>query len=565
MSESAALEQVATPRELLASAPLLAGAEHGTIDELAQHVRPVRVHAGELVIREGEDADRLYIVRTGRLRVLVEREDGPRAVRELGPGAAIGELALLTGSARSATVQAIRDSELLELDAAVFNDVLEHDRGFAVSVARTLAVQLQASGELMPPPARPSVLAVGALDPSVDVATLADGLVAALAKLGSVAGLGRDDADGHELEVLDRAEREHDFVVLVDAGGDGRWSAFCARQADRHVVLVGSGVERDLDGAPADADLVVAAPLPRDELSGLLDRLLPRSHHLLDAGRSGASLNRVARRLVGRALGVVLSGGGARGYAHIGAVEALEENGFAIDRIGGCSMGAFIGAMHAAGLDADEMRDRCRAELVRRSPFNDYTLPRVSLIRSRKAGRMLERVFGDTIVEELPVSFFTVSADLLASRTVVHRRGSLVEAVGASMSIPGLVPPVSRPGRLLVDGGVLNNLPVDVMFADDEGPIVAVDVIRRVEEGQGSASPPLPSIMETLSRATVLGSVERAERNRRLADLVITPEVQDVALREFSALERASVRGYEAMCEGLEAGGADRLRGLLSA
>jgi NTE family protein len=211
------------------------------------------------------------------------------------------------------------------------------------------------------------------------------------------------------------------------------------------------------------------------------------------------------------------------------------------------------------------MRDRCRAELVRRTPFNDYTLPRVSLIRSRKAGRMLDRVFGDTIVEELPVSFFTVSADLLASRTVVHRRGPLVEAVGASMSIPGLVPPLSRPGRLLVDGGVLNNLPVDVMFADDEGPIVAVDVIRRVEEAQGSASPPLPSIMETLSRATVLGSVERAERNRRLADLVITPEVQDVALREFSALERASARGYEAMCEGLEAGGADRLRGLLSA
>jgi predicted acylesterase/phospholipase RssA len=221
--------------------------------------------------------------------------------------------------------------------------------------------------------------------------------------------------------------------------------------------------------------------------------------------------------------------------------------------------------MHAAGLEVDEMRDRCREELVRRSPFNDYTLPRVSLIRSRKAGRMLDRVFGDTIIEELPVSFFTVSADLLASRTVVHRRGPLFEAVGASMSIPGLVPPLSRPGHLLVDGGVLNNLPVDVMAADDEGPIVAVDVIRRVDAVEGEETPPLPSIMETLSRATVLGSVERAERNRRLADVVVTPDVQDVALRDFSALDRASASGYAAMRDALDHGAAELLHERLSA
>ena len=173
---------------------------------------------------------------------------------------------------------------------------------------------------------------------------------------------------------------------------------------------------------------------------------------------------------------------------------------------------------------------------------------------------MLERVFGDQIMEELRTSFFTVSADLLASRTVVHRRGLVLEAVGASMSIPGLVPPLSRPGRLLVDGGVLNNLPVDVMAADDEGPIVAVDVIRRLDELDAAVAPPLPSITETLSRATVLGSVERAERNRKLATLVVTPDVQHVALREFSALDQAADVGYEAMRAALEAGEAEQLR-----
>src|SRR5581483_3924455 len=120
----------------------------------------------------------------------------------------------------------------------------------------------------------------------------------------------------------------------------------------------------------------------------------------------------------------------------------------------------------------------------------------------------------DLTIEELATPFFTLSADLVSSGLVVHRRGSLAEAVGAGMSIPGLMPPVPHAGRLLVDGGVLDNLPVDAMAESTEGPIVAVDVARRLEPADAEAQRRLPSIVETLSRATLLGSVERAERNR---------------------------------------------------
>ena len=555
--------RIGAQHELLSSVPLLAGADEQTLAELAQCLRPVEVRAGEIVIRQGDPADRMFLVRRGRLRVLVDQEDGLRTVRELGAGAAIGELALLTGTPRSATVQAVRDGELLELDADVFEALLHRDPGLAVAVARTLAVQLQASGGLSMASPRPAVISLRALGPAVAAADLARELGEALGLFGAVETLtGDESGDGHAAS-LDRAERDHALVLLVDAGEDAGWSAFCSRQADRHVVLAAPGAE-DGSSAPPGADLVVVEPLPSARLVSLLETLEPRAHHHLERGARGASVARVARRLVGRALGVVFSGGGARGYAHIGALEAMREDGLDIDRLGGCSIGAFIGALHASGLTPDEMRARCREEFVRRSPFNDYTLPRVSLIRSRKAGRMLERVFGETLVEELPISLFTVSADLLASRTVVHRSGLLLEAVGASMSIPGLVPPLSRPGRLLVDGGVLNNLPVDVMAADDEGPIVAVDVIRRLDETKDGVAPPLPSIMETLSRATVLGSVERAEQNRRLADLLVTPNVQDVAMREFSALDRAADAGHEAMRAALDAGGAELIRARLA-
>jgi predicted acylesterase/phospholipase RssA len=233
----------------------------------------------------------------------------------------------------------------------------------------------------------------------------------------------------------------------------------------------------------------------------------------------------------------------------------LEEAGVVVDRYAGCSMGALIAAMAAAGWRADEIRERCHEELVRRSPFNDYTLPRFSLIRSRKAERMLQRLFHELRIEELPKPLVTVSADLLSSSVVEHRAGSLLEAVGASMSIPGLAPPLPRGGRLLVDGGVLNNLPVDALTAEGEGPVVAVDVIRTM--GRDEHELRLPSIMETLSRATVLGSTERAERNRELALLVVTPDAQDVQLRDFRALERAVEAGRVAARTALDEGGRD--------
>ena len=289
-----------------------------------------------------------------------------------------------------------------------------------------------------------------------------------------------------------------------------------------------------------------------------LDEVAPRTHHVITSGAGfRAGIERAARRLTGRSLGLVLSGGGARGLAHIGALAALADAGFVFDRIGGCSMGSFIAAMAALGHDADEIEATCSRELVRRSPFNDYTLPRVSLIRARKAGVMLDRVFGSARMESLERPLYTVSADLISSLVVVHRRGPIFEAVGASMNLPGLVPPLRRNGRLLVDGGVLNNLPVDHMAESNEGPIVAVDVVRRVDAGESEQ--PLPSITETLARATVLGSVERAERNRALALVLVTPEVQGIALREWSALAAAVEAGRRAAEETLEAGGSRRV------
>jgi len=543
----------------LACVPLLAGADAEALEALAADAYPRRVLAGEWLIREGDDAEDLYVVLRGRLRA-VAGADG-RTLRVLGPGAAIGELALLTGTARSASVQAVRDSTLLQLGRGRFGELMERDSGFAAAVARELAAQLQASGGLAAPPTRPALLTLRRVDAGVPLAAVASSLAHALSTYGPVEILGADAAGTSAVE---QAEQENAHVLLVDETGAGVWSDLCARQADRTLLVATADSPPPAEPSP-DADLVVLGPSSGAALRTLLDAVQPRAHHRLATTEpSDPGAGRLARRLVGRALGVVLSGGGARGFAHIGALAELEADGIEIDRYGGCSMGSFIAAMAAAGWSPGDIRDRCDEELVRRSPFNDYTLPRVALIRSRKAARMFDRLFGEMTIEELAKPLFTVSADLLSSRLVIHRRGSVTEAVGASMSIPGLVPPLSRSGRLLVDGGVLNNLPIDAMADSGEGPIVAVDVVRRLEVS-AEDEPPLPSIMETLSRATVLGSVERAERNRELALLVITPEAQDIPLRDFRALDRAVEAGRAAARAALDAGARDEILAAVTA
>jgi NTE family protein len=554
---------VGTGRSALDGVAILAGVAAGTLDELARRAVPLRLEAGAWLFRAGDPGERLFIVRSGRLRIVVPTEEGERVVREVGPGAALGELALLTGSDRSAAVKAVRDSELLELDAAHFEALLVRDPAFAVAVARELARLLQASGGLEQPAARPAVFSLRPLAAGAPVRELGLALAAVLRRYGSVALLEeRDAGESDRAEALDRAEREHARVVLLDEAGSGPWSDFAVRQSDRRLVVATPGAHGLR--LEADADLVCVGAFPAGELAAVLEAVEPRAHHLVDGAGDADGIGRIARRLVGRALGVVLSGGGARGFAHIGALEILADEGFEVDRVGGCSMGALVAAMTAAGWSAGEMRDRCHAEFVRRRPFNDYTLPRVSLIRSRKAARMLTRLFGEQRVEELPRPLYTVSSDLVSSRLVVHRRGSIVEAVGASMSIPGIAPPLLRANGLLVDGGVLNNLPVDAMAESPEGPIVAVDVIRRLDGQAADEGRSLPSIVETLARATVLGSAERAERNRALALLVIAPEVQDVALRGFGQLDRAVEAGRLAARRALDDGGAERLRAALS-
>jgi predicted acylesterase/phospholipase RssA len=536
---------------------LLSGLDTGALETLASSALQVRVPARGWLFRQGDAADDLAVVVSGRLEVIVDADgdlddSGDASVaRHVGPGAALGELSLLTGTERSASVRAIRDSELVVVPRPAFEQLLASDAGFAGSLARFLATDLRESRSFALPPAVPTVFTVVPLEHRAPAVDIASQLAAELRSWGSVAllddGTARD-APSHSA-LLSRCEADHAYVVLVSDQGDDdpEWRAFCVRSADRIIAVAhrapSAGWSPDARHHLAGSDLAVVEGTPASAITAWMQLLRPRARHTIAAGATiGQGAARMARRLTGRSRGLVLSGGGARGLAHLGVVGVLAEAGVEIDRVGGCSMGGFIGVMLASGWSPERMVSQCREELSRRRWFSDVRLPGSTLLTARRATDMLERVFGTTLMESLPTDVFTVSADLVSGELVVHRDGLVREAVGASMAVPGLIPPLVKDGRCLVDGGVLDNLPVDVMAEVEDGPIVAVDVMRRPTTSSHHA----PGMVETMARAMVLGGWQRAERNRADAEVVVTPDVDRIGFLEFEAIDAAIIAGRRA-------------------
>jgi NTE family protein len=216
-----------------------------------------------------------------------------------------------------------------------------------------------------------------------------------------------------------------------------------------------------------------------------------------------AELESLSRQVTGRGVGLVLGGGGARGFAHIGLVRALRELQIPIDVVGGTSMGAFLSALIACGLDSVEMARVARDTFVRANFLNDYAIPRYGLIRGRKSAARLAEVFGERRIEDLRRPFFCVSTNLTTGSPMVHDSGPLAVWVGTSMAVPGFGPPVAYHGDLLCDGGVVDNLPTDVMQGLERGSIIASNV---------STEGDLPRHAVRRDRAVRMAAARRADR-----------------------------------------------------
>jgi NTE family protein len=259
-------------------------------------------------------------------------------------------------------------------------------------------------------------------------------------------------------------------------------------------------------------------------------------HHIIDS----SDLGRIARLLTRRGVGLVLSGGGARGFAHLGIIRALREARIPIDFVGGVSIGAIIAAGVAMGWSDDEMRRRYRRGFVDTNPVNDYTFPLIALTRGRKVSRLLQQEYGDTLIEDLRQPFFCISADLTTGSAFEHRAGPLAHALRASVAIPGVMPPVFRGEHILVDGATINNLPVDVMQRQAPGLVIGSDVGADNAHNRKRRL----TIFRILMYSGLVNSAASAAAQRKLADVLLRPPLANVDLLNWKAFDRVIEAGY---------------------
>jgi predicted acylesterase/phospholipase RssA/CRP-like cAMP-binding protein len=579
-------------RELLAEAAARFGCvDAAAVSALERDAEWIQLRRGDVLVRQGDDGDRAFVLLAGRLQATRQRDDGSSAViGDVAAGETVGEMALFTGERRTATVRAVRDSVLLALSRTAIERLLAADPAAVRHVMQVQIARVQRANEGKSLRAPVTNIAVVPLDDHVDSGDFCRRLSSALAAVGTVEHLNaeridahlqhpgladapEDGADAARLAAwLNEVERRARFVVHETVARHPGWVARSASRADL-VVLVGraggdpalSAIERlvaQQEGdCPAPRLLVLlheGNALPSGTAAWLGRRTIARHLHVRRSQPN--EIGRVARFIAGRAVGVVLGAGGARGFAHIGLLRALQEERIAIDMVGGTSMGAAIAAQHAMGWTPERIADTADEVWNRLRPHKEYTLPLLSVIRGRRSRQCGETMYGDVRIEDLWVPFFCVSSDLTNASMFVHRSGSLLDAITASSSPPVVSVPTCVDGHLLSDGSLFNTLPVDLAREDGCGVIIAsrvsvpqdkdflfdsVPTLGQVIRSKLTRRPlRYPGVMSVLLRSSMIAAVGRENLEAQHADYLLVPPVERYGLMEFTALREIVEAGY---------------------
>jgi NTE family protein len=564
----------------------------------------VDLASGATLLRQGDISDDVYFVLSGRLRAFSEPESGVRKIlSEIGRGETIGELALFTGEPRSATIVAVRDSLLIKVTRAMIERAIMQNPEIEISMTRTVIRRFRRGERERQAQVIPVNVCILPITSGLDAAEFARKLREAQgAGSGSIAVITADEIAerfstdpahpiGQHYDALasyvDEIEARSSAVYLAADDHDTAWTRFCLRHADEVLLLASadrdpgpSGVERACLAATAPISIARQTlvllhksdtKIPTGTARWLDARPVARHFHIRP--QSPRDMQRIARIVSGRGVGLVLSGGGARGFAHVGVIKALEEAGIAIDMLGGSSIGAVMGMVLALGLGADEVAAAVRKAFLLHPMGNvtgDYNfIPLVSLIKgARSRSAMMQAVrdaAGTDMVdsEDSWLTFFTMASNFSTGREAVLLRGDLTRNVSASYAIPGALPPIFVGGHMMYDGGTFNNFPVDVMAQLGAGRIIGVDLsvdreqvfdidrvpgtlalLRDKLKPRAKRRYHLPSVPETLLRSSFITSISKQKAMGKFTDLLFQPRLTEGRLLDWSRFDDVVATGY---------------------
>jgi NTE family protein len=554
----------------LARCPLFAGLAPAELALVAAEAQPRTFSAGEALCRTGEAARRCWVITGGLVDVISTSETwvGEEVVARHRKGASVGEVALILGEPHSETVIASIPTTALELGAGEMSVLIERFPQILRNALRTH------HGRLAHARARTAERAQGETIAVVAGASLSGAmpqLVAATraASPQSVMALDRQFSFAGALTAADELVAAHP-IVLLGAELETETVAALLREADRVVALAGDRADvaqlaalRDAgDGAQVEVVLVgeEAAEASRDCSDRTPLRVIRTCASADDGRLPPADLGWLARHLTRTKLGLALGAGGAKGYAHVGALQVLEEAGYVVDYVAGSSIGAIVGAYLALGSGAGQI------DATLRDAFNPPAVAEIfkTSLSGRASGLDLmtallrettgERTFADT---EIPLTVMAV--DLTDRIPAPLREGPLWEALLAATALAGVFPPYERDGHRLVDGLALVPVPTAAVVQDGADVTVSINLIGRdMLASWPGAPPPEPpperrrrGVLDNLLEVMDLSQLAESVRHAEIADVVVTPRFGPGEWRDFHLADQFLAAGRAAAQEQL--------------
>ncbi|KJZ78027.1 Lysophospholipase NTE1 [Hirsutella minnesotensis 3608] len=626
----------------------------------------VQVNAGQVLFHDGDESDAIYIVLNGRLRLVEDKKEGGMAVlAEYGQGESVGELEVLTETARTGTLHAIRDTELVKFPRTLFNSLAKEHPNITIKISKIIASRMRAvvddssknTGKQAsygtPHSQRQSTMnlrtvAILPVTAGVPVVEFGNRLMNALTQVGPPNGATSlnqaailNHLGKHAFNKIGKlrlsqylADLEEKFglvVYVADTNVNSPWTQTCITQADS-ILLVGLAegspaigeYERFMLGMKSTArKMLVLLHAERFSRPGLTRSWL-RNRMWINGGhyhiqmafstnaipvhppskRLGQALkervqvlqaeiqkytsgkvhhtpyyspdspykgdfHRLARRLCGKSIGLVLGGGGARGLSQIGIIRAMEEAGVPIDLVGGTSIGAFVGALYARHADVVPMFGFAKKFAGRMGSLwrfaLDLTYPSASYTTGHEFNRGIFKTFGNMQIEDFWLEYYCNTTNISKSRQEIHTSGYAWRYIRASMSLAGLLPPLCDEGSMLLDGGYVDNLTVSYMRRLGISTIFAIDVGALDDDtpqtyGDSlsgmwaffnrwnplSSHPNPPTLAEIQGRLAYVSSVDALERAKTMTGCIyMRPPIDDYNTLDFYKFDELYQMGYK--------------------
>lgn len=557
---------------LLQSSKIFSSLTKRVCKKLLTQFEKIELHHGEVLYHQGDPSDSIELIQNGALVSILTIASGEtKVVGEIGPGETVGELGALSGEPRSTTIKAAKTTILFKLPSEKFVELCHQYPAFLFSIINPIVSRSQKLVELVSSEKFKKHIVIIPANDDVSLTTFSERLSEQVSDLMSIVCLSDYNTDSSLLtrnKILNTLEaakeknvkRIKQKIIYLLKSTESELAKFCFEKAEMIYVvghenapiMISSYVSEKIHKFTLETklkpELILLhqdnTELPRDTASWLKLTDFALHHHV--RLNNTQDYSRLVRFIRNKPVALVLSGGGTRGWAHAGAIRALHEAGIPIDIIGGTSVGAIVAASYALTLSSTETLAQFR-EVIEASrdsvSWRSLTWPAISLFNSKGLTSVLEKLFGRTTIEDLWLPYYCISTNFAKSAETVHRFGSLWEQVRCSVAIPGVIPPMLLDGELHFDGGLLNNLPVDVMrkMIGHRGTIVAVELVANVNDTRKYDFPPIltfwrtlfgklglaydykfPRFIDTFLKSLLIGSSVRAQQNSLAANILIS-------------------------------------------